>query len=414
MIIVETNKSANFHFDFLSEYYTLRVIKIFRMQIILRSPSDFHTHLRGWNGDILDATSSRSTALLVAAAGLQSHFKQVLVMPNLLPTHIVNASQVDKYRDQLSKYLPEGIHPLMTISLKPETTVQTIQECRWKIAAVKYYPGGVTTNSGKATADINPDDEYTKRIFEAMVESNIVLSLHPETVVTKDSHGMITKGFVHRAEREFSQIVEKIAINHPNLQIVIEHISTEEMVGLIASGKYQNIWGSVTPQHLLCTAHDKEWGHAFETHLHCKPTLKNPEDLLAIQALVYSGNPKVFFGSDSAPHPQDLKECAHCASGVFSSPIALQIVTDWWMSEKTDTWWKSLSGQHLSFDEKVERLQHFFADNGEHLYWSPKDEKIITLESIPYIIPASYTTQLPDLTIVPMWAGKELSWSIVS
>ncbi len=147
-----------------------------------------------------------------------------------------------------------------------------------------------------------------------MAELGIVLSLHPETTEKKNIFGHITGGFVHNAEREFQTIAEKIAQNHPNLKIVIEHISTAEMANLVGSGRYANVYGSVTPQHLLYTAHDKEGGHAFETHLHCKPTLKNPEDLLAIQKLVLSGNKKVFFGSDSAPHPQDVKECAHCAS----------------------------------------------------------------------------------------------------
>ena len=91
-----------------------------------------------------------------------------------------------------------------------------------------------------------------------MAQYGIILSLHPETTVTRDQHGNVTKGFVHRAEREFRSLAEQIASNHPSLQIVIEHISTVEMADLIAGGKYPNLWGSVTPQHLLLTAHEKE------------------------------------------------------------------------------------------------------------------------------------------------------------
>ncbi len=91
-----------------------------------------------------------------------------------------------------------------------------------------------------------------------MIECGIVLSLHPETTVSRDEHGMITKGFVHRAEREFRSLAERIAVNHPALTIVIEHISTREMAELVASEKYPNLYGTVTPQHLLLTAHDKE------------------------------------------------------------------------------------------------------------------------------------------------------------
>lgn len=382
------------------------------MQITLRSPSDFHTHLRGYNWPHTDEAGQKPNAILEAVCVLQSPFAQVLAMPNLLPRHLETADDVDAYRARLDTLLPVGTTPIMTISLKPTTTPEIIRACQWKISAVKYYPGGVTTNSGGSTGDIDPDDEKTGKVFEAMIECGIALSLHPETTVTKDRFGTITKGFVHRAEREFRTLAERIAAKYPRLIVIIEHISTREMAELVASEKYPNLYGTITPQHLLLTAHDKEGGHAFEPHLHCKPTLKDPEDLTAIQKLVYSGCSRVFFGSDSAPHPQSAKECAHCASGVFSSPIALQIVTDWWMSETTASWWQSVSGETVSQDEKIARLQRFFADNGEAVYGKPKTEKMITLEDIAFTIPAKYPTSISGLDIVPMWAGREIGWSL--
>lgn len=116
----------------------------------------------------------------------------------------------------------------------------------------------MTTNSGGSTGDIDPDDEHTGKVFEAMIECGIILSLHPETTVTRDAFGQITKGFVHRAEREFQSLAERIAIKFPELKIVIEHISTREMADLVLSEKYPNLYGTITPQHLLLTAHDKE------------------------------------------------------------------------------------------------------------------------------------------------------------
>jgi dihydroorotase len=288
-------------------------------------------------------------------------------MPNLLPSHIRNAEEVLAYRNSLNQDIPETdyVEKILTISLKPETTPETIAECAKipEFKAVKYYPGGVTTNSGGSTGDIDPDNTQVKAVFEKMAELGIILSLHPETTEKKNIFGHITGGFVHNAEREFITIAERIAHNHSHLKIVIEHISTAEMAKLVGSGKYPNIYGSVTPQHLIYTAHDKEGGHAFETHLHCKPTLKNPEDLLAIQHLVLSGNKHVFFGSDSAPHPQDVKECAHCASGVFSSPIAIQTVTSWFMNQKTHDWWQEETGEDLQRDTLRNRLEAFMGSN---------------------------------------------------
>lgn len=382
------------------------------MKITLHDPSDFHTHLRGWNGDPHDPKSLRPEAILRSVCALQWTYTSILAMPNLSPNHITNSEEVKIYREKLIRYLPPWTTPLMTISLKAETTPEMIRSCRDMIKAVKYYPWGVTTNSGASTGDIDPDDPKTREVFETMTECDTVLSLHPETTLSRDSFWHITKGFVHRAEREFRSLAERIAMNHPQLQIVIEHISTREMAELVGSGKYPNLWGSVTPQHLLCTAHEKEWGATFEPHLHCKPTLKDPEDLRSIQELVYSGNKKVFFGSDSAPHPQDTKESAHCASGVFSSPIAPQIITEWWMREETARWWESMSGEVLSEEDKIARLDRFLGANGASLYGKPQTEQNIILENQLFTIPQYYDTELPDVRIIPMWAGRDIGWSV--
>jgi dihydroorotase len=82
------------------------------------------------------------------------------------------------------------------------------------------------------------------------------------------------------------------------------------------------------------------------------------------------------------------------------------------MSETTASWWQSVSGEVLTHDDKVARLQRFFADNGEAVYGKPKTEKTITLEDITFTIPDKYPTSISTLDIVPMWAGREIGWSI--
>lgn len=108
-------------------------------QLTLRNPCDFHTHLRGWNG-APDAQSLGTEAIMQTACSLEKFFSAVLVMPNLIPTHITNIEQVRHYRKTLQRYLPSDTLPLMTISLKPETTPETIRACAGEIVAVKYYP----------------------------------------------------------------------------------------------------------------------------------------------------------------------------------------------------------------------------------------------------------------------------------
>jgi hypothetical protein len=37
---------------------------------------------------------------------------------------------------------------------------------------------------------------------------------------------------------------------------------------------------------------------------------------------------------------------------------------------------------------------------------------MVTLEDVPFTIPAKYPTSIAGLDIVPMWAGREIGWSI--
>ncbi len=67
------------------------------------------------------------------------------------------------------------------------------------------------------------------------------------------------------------------------------------------------------------------------------------------------------FGSDSAPHPKHKKECCGCAAGVFTSPIALQVLVE--LFEKHDS---------------LENLNDFVSNNAKKIYGldlEPKENK---------------------------------------
>ena len=113
------------------------------------------------------------------------------------------------------------------------------------------------------------------------------------------------------------------------------------------------------------------------------------------------------FGSDSAPHPQSAKESSHCSAGVFTAPIALQLLAQ--LFEKNNS---------------LENLQKFVSDNAREIYslstesfsslnLEKKDkirsipEKIITLEKKEFIIPKKYGE------VVPFMAGEKINWSII-
>lgn len=61
----------------------------------------------------------------------------------------------------------------------------------------------------------------------------------------------------------------------------------------------------------------------------CKPVAKTPADRDALLRAAASGNPKFFFGSDSAPHPAASKRGGEkIAAGVFTQPYTTQLVVD--------------------------------------------------------------------------------------
>lgn len=121
----------------------------------------------------------------------------------------------------------------------------------------------------------------------------------------------------------------------------------------------------------------------------CKPIAKRDEDRDALLELALSGHPKVSFGSDSAPHPQHAKECCGCAAGVFTAPIALQVLTE--IFEK---------------NEKLENLQKFVSTNAISIYGLTPNTKTIELEKKEFQVPEKYGN------VVPYKAGETIAWSI--
>jgi len=132
-------------------------------------------------------------------------------------------------------------------------------------------------------------------------------------------------------------------------------------------------------------------GGMLQPHLFCKPIAKRPEDRGALLEVALNGHPKVMFGSDSAPHPQHAKEACGCAAGVFTAPIALQILTELFLQHST-----------------VEKLQDFISNNAQNIYSNIKiPQKMVTLEEMAFKIPEKYGE------VVPMYAGETLQYSIV-
>ena len=187
-------------------------------------------------------------------------------------------------------------------------------------------------------------------------------------------------------EANFMPNYIEIAKTFPNLKIIMEHITTKAAADTL--DMYPNLHATITLQHLEITLDDVAGG-ALKPHLFCKPIAKRDEDRDALLELAISGHPKVSFGSDSAPHPQHAKECCGCAAGVFTAPIALQVLVE--IFEKNN---------------KLENLQKFISDNAVDIYGLTPNTKTVTLEKRDFIVPEKYGD------VVPYKAGETIAWSI--
>ncbi|MBL0721202.1 MAG: dihydroorotase [Sulfurovum sp.] len=332
------------------------------MNITINSPLDMHLHLR--DEDMLNTVAPLSA----------SSFSGAIIMPNLVPP-IDTKEDVLKYKLRIQNAIgDENFIPYMTLFFRSTYTKEFLESVKDEISAIKLYPAGITTNSEGGVSGFDIDE--LRETLNAMSEFNIPLCIHGET-----------NGFVMDREAEFVDIYEKLASNFPNLKIIMEHITTKESVE--ALDKFENLYATITLHHLLITL-DTVAGGMLQPHLFCKPIAKRPEDREALLRVVLSAHPKVMFGSDSAPHPKDAKEASHCSAGVFTAPIALQLLAELFEDNNAS----------------LDNLQKFISDNAQNIYNIKPIEKNIVLEKKDFIVPESYKD------VVPMYAGKTIKYNI--
>ena len=334
---------------------------------ILNEPLDMHLHLR--DGDML-----RLVAPLTS-----NSFSGALVMPNLVPPITTKEALLSYKKRIIESCKDDNFTPYMTLFFQNNYSFEFLEDIKDEIIGIKLYPAGITTNSETGVSSM--DIEVLRATLENMSKLGIPLCIHGET-----------NGFVMDREKEFMPIYESIASAFPNLKIIMEHITTKDAVELL--DRYSNLYATVTLHHLLITLDDVAGG-MLDPHLFCKPIAKTPVDRNALLNAALKAHPKLMFGSDSAPHPKHKKECCGCAAGVFTSPIALQVLVE--LFEKYDS---------------LDNLNDFVSNNAKKIYGLNIKDKTIKLVKKDFIVPAIY--EYKDEKVVPMYAGKTLSWSIDS
>jgi len=327
---------------------------------ILRRPDDFHVHLR------------QDADLPLYAREAERRFARVLVMPNLAPP-VIQASDVVAYRSAIQSAAP-SLEPLMAFKLLPRHTPRQLLDLRSAGAiAGKVYPEGVTTNSEDGIQDLR----QLWPLMEALEDAHLVVCCHGE------KPGVFSLDREEKFLEEFSET----ALRYPGVRLVLEHISTAAAVGRVAE-LGPNVAATITLHHLEITLDDVVGG-MLKPHLFCKPLAKRPEDREALRQAAFSGNPKFFYGTDSAPHHKGRKECASGCAGVYSMPVALE-------------------GLVAVFDGagQLDRLEDFCASYGADFYGLSRSTESVTLVREDWRVP-----ELVD-GVVPYRAGEVMAWKI--
>ncbi len=329
-------------------------------KIVIKAPDDFHLHLR-------QGEPMAEYARLSAQAG----FARALVMPNTVPP-VTDPRGMKEYEGAIRKAAGPGFTPLMTFKLMPGMTAARVGELAEAGAvAGKYYPAGATTNSSDGLTDWR----LCAEALEEMERRDLVFSIHGEDPL----------GPALEREQLFLPRFREIHEAFPGMRMVFEHISSAEGAEMVSSLP-GNVAATVTAHHLLLTQEDL-LGGGLNPHLFCRPLPKTDADRREIRDLVFSGSEKIFFGSDSAPHPREKKECPSGAAGIFTSPVALPLLV-------------------ALFEEQghLDLLEKFFSLHGAAFYGLEKNRGTLTFRREKWTVPEEYSG------VVPFMAGKELDW----
>lgn len=345
-------------------------------RLTIRRPDDWHLHLR--DGAML--------------AGVLPHtirqFARAIVMPNLAPP-VTTPEIAVAYRDRIKALLGSAdFTPLMTCYLTDATDPTLLAQGHRDgiFTAAKLYPAHATTNSAQGVSDIAKIDA----VLDKMAEIGMPLLVH----------GEVTDPAVDIFDRE-AVFIERVLIptlkRHPQLKVVMEHITTEEAADFVLGGG-GHVAATVTPHHLVINRNSLFAG-GLRPHAYCLPVAKREKHRLALRRAVASGSGKLFIGTDSAPHAREAKESGCGCAGIFCAPTALEVYATVFAEEGA-----------------LEHFEAFASLNGAAFYGLPPNTGTVTLTRERWLVPDILPVQLDgaETTLVPFMAGQTLSWKLAA
>ncbi|MFZ1907160.1 MAG: dihydroorotase [Steroidobacteraceae bacterium] len=339
--------------------------------LVIRRPDDWHLHLR-------DGAALRAVLPFTAA-----RFARAIVMPNLSPP-LTTTELALAYRRRILETLPAGaqFEPLMTVYLTDRTPPEEVERARASgfVHGFKLYPAGATTHSDAGVTDVRRIEPVLSR----MAELGMVLQVHGE--VTDPAVDVFD-----REARFIERVLAPLAERLPTLRIVFEHITTRAALDFVLGGR-SGIAATVTPQHLLMNRNALFSG-GLRPHHYCLPVLKAEAERAALLAAVTRGSPRLFLGTDSAPHARRAKEAGVSCAGIFCAHAGIE-----------------LYAEAFAAAGALERLEGFASLHGPDFYGLPRNTGSLTLTDEPWEVPAHYP--FGDDELVPLRGGERVAWRV--
>ncbi|MEO1307186.1 MAG: dihydroorotase [Pseudomonadota bacterium] len=341
-------------------------------RLTLRRPDDMHLHLR--DGPMLAAVLPETSR----------HFARAIIMPNLVPP-VVTAADARAYRDRILAALPaeHRFEPLMTLYLTEATDAADViaAHAEGLIQAVKLYPAGATTNSHAGVRDLTK----VQPVLDAMAEQGVPLCVHGE--VTTDEIDIFDREAVF-----IETVLDPLRRRTPGLKVVMEHITTSDACSYLRDGG-PDLAATITTHHLMITRNHMLVG-GIRPHYYCLPVAKRQIHRDALVALATSGHPRVFLGTDSAPHLDHAKESACGCAGIFSASVTMSCLAE-------------VFEDHSALD----LLQAYTSENGANFYSLPLNEDTIQLEK-GEPLPAPEKLPTPDGPLTVFDPARPLHWRV--
>ena len=350
-------------------------------QLTIIRPDDWHLHVR--DGEVLPHVLAHTA----------KQFGRAIIMPNLKPpvTTVQSAqayqARIENALESIQSQIPgTSFKPLMTLYLTDNTPASEIElAAQAGIVGLKLYPAGATTNSDAGVTDI----KKCRAAIEAMERLGMPLLVH----------GEVTNPEIDLFDRE-AVFIDRVLIplrkEHPGLKVIFEHITTQQAAQYVRDADIRRegrIGATITAHHLLFNRNAIFQG-GIRPHYYCLPVLKREEHREALIKAATSDSDRFFLGTDSAPHPQHLKEHACGCAGCYTASHALE-----------------LYAQAFENAGRLDQLEAFASLRGPDFYGLPRNTDHITLVKKDQQVPLHYP--LGSDLVIPLNAGENLSWSFV-